>query len=324
MRSGKRARAAFTLIELLVVIAIIATLIGLLLPAVQKVREAAARMSCQNNLKQLALGVHTYASARNKLPPGAEVFIDANKTMIGTTWLTYILPQIEQQNVYDRYTFSLAYNAGNNVAIGTATVPIFNCPSGAKLPSANSQLPTELGANSTHYYAIMGTGVNTGSYAGTMVYAGTNAAYPMPQSNAMGMLICVDNTSFPPIQTKVQFEDVRDGTSNTIMIGERSMNMPPGASNDFLSWIRGNDVLDASTQGGTGAAKNITYAINSPLGFYSAGAKLNDLSMGSNHAGGANFAFGDGSVRFISQSVDANAYLYATTIKGGEIGVPLD
>jgi prepilin-type N-terminal cleavage/methylation domain-containing protein len=326
MRTGKAARAAFTLIELLVVIAIIATLIGLLLPAVQKVREAAARMSCQNNLKQLALGVHLYHDANRKLPPGAQMDIDTNPSTFtpGTTWLVFILPHVEQQSLRDRYSTNYAYSlttagppAVDNVSVGAQRVNLFFCPSGAKLPSANQAVASELGANTTHYYAIMGAGLDP-TLVTVPAPSGTpmpNARYATPQTAAMGMLICSE-PSFG-IRGEVTLEDIRDGSSNTLMIGERSMHPPASLPNgDYLSWIRGND-LSASTPG-AGAAKNLTYGINDPAGFFS-GTNLNDLAMGSNHSQGTNFALGDGSVRFINQSIAQSIYLAGATVIGKEV-----
>src|SRR5690242_3603686 len=161
MRTGKSLRDAFTLIELLVVISIIAILIGLLLPAVQKVREAAARMSCQNNLKQLALGVHLYENSNQKLPPGAQMDITGTGVP-GTSWLVFILPYIEQGNVYSQYNTSAGYNTPGNLTVGTLFIKIYHCPSGAKEVSGN---PTEVSGgvsnDTTHYYGIMGPGSGT-------------------------------------------------------------------------------------------------------------------------------------------------------------------
>src|SRR5215207_4526469 len=138
--SARRRGTAFTLIELLVVIAIIAILIGLLLPAVQKVREAAARMSCQNNLKQFGLAQHTFNDARNKLPPGGWAGRDANNNWNNDwgddrgTWIVYSLPYIEQDALYKlvpnlETTYNSAGTMRGNATALAARPKIFRCPS---------------------------------------------------------------------------------------------------------------------------------------------------------------------------------------------------
>ena len=133
MRSKNRVRKAFTLIELLVVIAIIGILIGLLLPAVQKVREAANRTSCQNNLKQIGLALHNYHDSNNKFPPGGVTNGGCCTTPSGANWAIYILPYIEQDNLYKQYDFTIPNEANADpkrpFSVVRQIVKTYNCPS---------------------------------------------------------------------------------------------------------------------------------------------------------------------------------------------------
>lgn len=285
----------FTLIELLVVIAIIAILIGLLLPAVQKVRQAAARLSCQNNCKQLGLAVHGYHDANGKLPPGGGI------NSIATTWLVRILPHVEQEPLYKQYDLTQAYNAAVNLPVGVVRVPTYTCPAGPSILTGNSSEAY----NGTlhvppHYVAVMGPNPAyvTGAPAYPVSSAGGNGAFS--QAGAM------------PYNLDVKITEITDGTSNTLLCGELSYNIPLGgsATNPYRGWTRGNN-------GGCGGCKNVATPINSTN--YNGSNNFNDISFGSNHGTGANFTMCDGSVRFVNQSVDMLVYLAASSRAFGEV-----
>ncbi len=195
-------RRGFTLIELLVVIAIIAILIGLLLPAVQKVRESAARTKCQNNLKQLGLAIHNYESAYKKLPSPGEVVIPntATKDYDTHSFFTYILPFIEQDAVYRLINLNKVYNDGsvpNNQVAAKTSIPIYECPSGAGIE------PDPLGYGQTGYMPI--------SYCD--IDPNTGLRNPLLK-NAAALRIFKYGGS--------KIDDIRDGTSNTLALGEDS------------------------------------------------------------------------------------------------------
>jgi prepilin-type N-terminal cleavage/methylation domain-containing protein len=296
----------FTLVELLVVIAIIGILVGLLLPAVQAAREAARRMQCTNNLKQIGLAIHNYESAAKLLPRSHHLSNELG-------WTVAILPYMEQTSLYNLFNQNQgSYTmVGKNDPHGLTRMPGYLCPSSpveTMLLNAphNVNQPDRIPMNTgvapftTHYYGLngpRGTDPNGGTYPlqSTATHEGVATA-------GTGMLQWVQNT---------KMANVTDGLSNTIMIGEMSW-VSQKFGTRYRTWLRG---------GGNGfsvAARNVVRTINAGL-VANALVPYNDMPMGSMHTGGANFANGDGSVRFISQSIDFNLYRGLATRDYGEV-----
>jgi prepilin-type N-terminal cleavage/methylation domain-containing protein/prepilin-type processing-associated H-X9-DG protein len=299
-------RRAFTLIELLVVIAIIAVLIGLLLPAVQKVREAANRISCTNNLKQMGLAFHSYHGSNNHLPPGytaTGVYVNGTTdTSPGWAWGAYILPYLEQGNLYNQYNLSLPVQ---NVPASQTVVTLFLCPS--DIVAASPFAVTDASWNPvgmappSSYAACCGGGVSTTAAAGNGCFYRNSA---------------------------VRLTDITDGTSNTIFLEERAFAHVEGTWVGALSggYCNQGQYNQAAVPGKLGQGAADLVLIHAGTNNSTTGRNLDDAS--SMHLVGSNFLFADGSVHFIrnaqSGSVDSATLKTMGTTAGGEVPGSLD
>jgi prepilin-type N-terminal cleavage/methylation domain-containing protein/prepilin-type processing-associated H-X9-DG protein len=334
-----RRRAGFTLIELLVVIAIIAVLIGLLLPAVQKVREAAARMSCSNNLKQLGLALHNYEGTNSKFPPLYPYTAPGSTVQdYRYTWsvLAQLNPYLEQTNIYNTMDLKTTMYVGSPAVISTQNqfavvqmVKIFLCPSDRGVPVSSAYGVTNMG--STNFVANHGDGVaNNGS--------------PV---NGNGLF---------PVQNGVKITEISDGTSNTAAMsesilgsgGENIMTATPpgdertvykylgytgtlpsdgacagtptswnGANHRQFMWASGEPRCVSYNHYYTPNSKSFDCIANNPAlpGYTAVGYK----AARSYHSGGVNLLLADGSVHFIRDSVDPVTWRSMSTRNGGEV-----
>jgi prepilin-type N-terminal cleavage/methylation domain-containing protein len=290
MSHPSRGRRAFTLIELLVVIAIIAILIGLLLPAVQKVREAAARVQCANNLKQIGLALHNYHDANRTLPP----------SRVGpqhATWFVVILPYLEQDNLFKQWDLSKTYYE-QPAAVQNAFVKGYVCPTrrGSAMPSTQLEVSstgipdTQLHPGTQGDYAC-----NGGQFYNAIVdhpLCRGPMCYANAQVNAAGQV-----TSS---QSQTALKDILDGTSNTILAGEkhsvRSMWGQSGPSWGEGAIWNGDFPRNFSRIGGQ-TKWNLGQGPDDMVGPW-------HCKFGSWHPGICQFVFGDGRVASLSNSID--------------------
>ncbi len=311
-----RSKAGFTLVELLVVIAIIGVMVGLLLPAVQAAREAARRMSCSNNLKQLGLALHTYHDVHRGLPPG---YINNAPALNGPVsgnfaqwaWGAFLLPQLEQAPLFDqlevgRINLSIALTVGgatDKTELVNKAVPAFICPSdsGPLVHTVADQLRNSgngwvnTGIAKSNYMGVNTTrrwhsgGRLTGPDAGRPSQWNPN---PPNASNCPNGLFLRDRS--------VNFRDISDGLSNTFAIGERVYQYATPAGTPVVCragvWL-GNDI------------ENEQLTIHRSLGTLVNVINSTDFAtcvrgFAGPHPGGIQFAFADGSVHFISESID--------------------
>ncbi len=343
------ARRAFTLVELLVVIAIIGVLVALLLPAVQAARESARRLHCQNNLKNVALACLNYESAKGELPPGS---VNTRKRQAsGLGWPVHILPYIEQSTVSEEALakYKEERDAYDRVMdeLNSLLPPMYLCPSDPDLENqrekygnANRKAMSYAGVSGS-YYSRTGFCPRTKAGGHFCVWGNPSSSDLLGPNNYDGLLI---------MDWTVALKQVTDGTSHTFLIGERNYQIRTWMIGAY--WVGRTDppavrgkpaTTPVGPQPSTAffACKNLTDKV--PLnhdpyqGCYIGHdnrlgdrpqvpdstprtISVNDLPFASFHTGGANFSFGDGSIRFIGDDIDTDLYLALGSRNGEEIG----
>jgi prepilin-type N-terminal cleavage/methylation domain-containing protein/prepilin-type processing-associated H-X9-DG protein len=316
-------RRAFTLIELLVVIAIIGVLIALLLPAVQKVRDAANRTKCQNNMKQQGLALHHYHDVYATFPPG--MVNDEERPPAGYhpewSWMALTMAFYEESNLY-KIADDYARQPGNYYqAFGDAGTPpnpavsvvvkLWTCPADPRTDL------TAVGVTDTGKHIMVAF----------TEYLGVNGTSANPEVIVIGKPVQPNQDGIFYHKSKVRIADITDGTSNTLMVGER----PPSADLNFGWWFGSDGRDEQGTGEGTLGSTELGYfnhvlkgqfgCSNPKLGLQAGDVNDNcdQAHFWSLHTGGANFLLADGSVRFLTYSIKPDTFAQLCTRAGGEV-----
>jgi len=337
---AQRVPRGFTLIELLVVIAIIAVLIALLLPAVQAAREAARRINCTNNLKQIGIALHNYHDAHNTFPPGYVSSVDRNVIDAcnqdaensnsvdngpGWAWGSMILPQMDQQPLFNSINFSLSVAYRANDTSSLTAVSAYLCPSdpGPSVIPVFADPPDPAQPGSFSASNVVDT-VSRGNYIGMFglgeicAASGSNSR---PDVGSIGQAAgCFSRNS------RTTFAAIGDGTSNTIAIGERSHNLSYATwtARSIDGWLGITSPIEGGTDQFNPSPEECWTQVLGPVGLKDGPRTINNAEAHvedywSRHPGGANFLFADGSVHFLKSSINPMPFRALATRAYGEV-----
>ncbi len=287
-------RRGFTLVELLVVIAIIGILVGLLLPAVQAVREAARRTHCLNNCRQIGLAIQNYESAHQHIPTG---WISENPVdRPGWGWASLILPFVEQDNVHNLIDYNVQFSLPAMAEVRTAVIQLFQCPSdNGPLISQLYFIPDDDEESFTNvlFHPIPEKDIDL--FVSKCNYSGVFGSQPIAPNPANGDGVFYRNS-------KTRFRDITDGLSNTIIVGERRGDL------GTITWVGVEPLVEQSA---ARIVATVDHPPNHPDGHFE--------DFRSAHRVGVQFVSADGSARLISNSIDQDVYRGLATRSGGEI-----
>lgn len=295
MTAKARERRGFTLIELLVVIAIIAILVALLLPAVQQAREAARRATCTDHLKQLGVALHNYHEVHQSFPSGW-IGVNASRQPDveagpGWGWTAMLLPMLDQESLFRKCDFHAAIDDPRNTEPRSVALPVLRCPS----DSSDERWDLAEEGNPSTVITTLPTANYVGNFGTTDLH--DIELVPAGQA-AQGDGVFFHNSS-------VRFRDLTDGTSNTFVVGERK-------SDNSLHWH--STWLGVAPDGEHRYARVLAHAGHTPN---HPDTHFDDYS--SEHSAGVHFLFGDGRVRFMTQSIDGGTFHGLATRRGREV-----
>lgn len=307
-------RTGFTLIELLVVIAIIATLVAILLPAVQQAREAARNSTCKNNLKQMMLGMHNFESSHKRFPSADNT---ANRVNF---WLAQSLPYLEQNSLADLYNYNVSYNKPENKEAVQYHLPFTICPSTPGEPRLNAGFPAQPVSGDPKWPSAVSDYAGSVGVSSSLWTTSTTAPVPILSSvrpsNLDGFLAIykVDLTNPGKSTPGRQARDIYDGLSNTIALVE--------CAGRPQVWQKRVTATGTNSACGWAEVNQITIRGYTPDGVVNRGPCMvncsNKDSLYSFHPGGANVALADGSVRMLSTTISTQTVADLLTIDGGE------